>query len=76
MRILESKEKELMPNADVNPTNLLVSNLAFGLLGAALVYYGRRNQGVLADISTTAGYGLIARTVSSTVIAALKATEE
>lgn len=64
-----------MPNAGSNPTSLLVTNLFLGLLGAGLVYYGRRNQGVLAEIGTTAGYGLIAKTVSSTVVAALKATE-
>lgn len=72
----ELRETDTMTNADSNPTNLLVTNLAFGLLGAGLVYYGRRNQGVLAYISTTAGYGLIAKIVSSTVIAALKATED
>jgi hypothetical protein len=50
----------------------IATTLAFGLLGAALVYYGRRaNQGIFATIATTAGYGLVTKAVSAAVIAAL-----
>jgi len=48
------------------------SILAFGLLGAGLVFYGRRtNPGVLATVATTAGYGLVTKAVSAAVVAAL-----
>jgi uncharacterized membrane protein len=55
--------------------NHIVSTFTLGLLGAGLAYFGRRNKGVLATISTTLGYSLIAKAASSSVIAALKATE-
>ena len=46
--------------------------LAFGLLGAGLVYYGRRaNPGILATVASTAGYGLVTKAVSAAVFAAL-----
>ena len=50
----------------------VVSTLAYGLLGAGLVYLGRRaNPGILATVATTAGYGLVTKAVSTAVIAAL-----
>jgi hypothetical protein len=50
----------------------LASTIAFGLLGAGLVYFGRRaNPGILASIATTAGYGLVTKAVSAAVFAAL-----
>jgi hypothetical protein len=54
----------------------LASTLAFGLLGAGLVYFGRRaNPGILAGIVTTAGYGLVTKAVSAAVFAALDPSE-
>jgi uncharacterized membrane protein len=58
-----------------NPANTILSTLAYGLLGAGLAYFGRRNKGILATISTTLGYSLITKAVSTTVTAALKAME-
>jgi hypothetical protein len=50
----------------------IASTIAFGLLGAGLVYLGRRaNPGILATVATTAGYGLVTRAVSSAVFAVL-----
>jgi hypothetical protein len=50
----------------------IASTLAFGLLGAGLVYFGRRaNPGILATVATTAGYGLVTKAVSTVVFAAL-----
>jgi hypothetical protein len=50
----------------------IASMLAFGLLGAGLVYFGRRaNPGILATVATTAGYGLVTKAVSAAVVAAL-----
>jgi hypothetical protein len=50
----------------------IASTLAFGLLGAGLVYFGRRaNPGILATVVTTAGYGLVTRAVSAAVFATL-----
>jgi hypothetical protein len=50
----------------------IASTLAFGLLGAGLVYFGRRaNPGILATVATTAGYGLVTKAVSTAVFAAL-----
>ncbi|WP_263353557.1 hypothetical protein [Acidicapsa acidisoli] len=50
----------------------IASTLAFGLLGAGLVYFGRRaNPGILATVATTAGYGLVTKAVSAAVFAAL-----
>lgn len=52
------------------------SILAFGLLGAGLVYFGRRtNSGVLATVASTAGYGFITKAVSAAVVAALAPSE-
>jgi hypothetical protein len=48
------------------------SILAFGLLGAGLVYFGRRtNSGIVATVASTAGYGFITKAVSAAVFAAL-----
>jgi hypothetical protein len=50
----------------------IASTLAFGILGAALVYYGRRaNPGFLTTVASTAGYGLVTKAVSAAVFAAL-----
>ncbi|WP_263359376.1 hypothetical protein [Acidicapsa ligni] len=50
----------------------IVSTLAFGLIGASLVFYGRRaNPGILATLASTAGYGLVTKAVSAAVFAAL-----
>lgn len=50
----------------------IASTLAFGLLGAGLVYFGRRaNPGILATIASTAGYGLVTKAVSAAVFAVL-----
>ena len=50
----------------------IASTLTFGLLGAGLVYFGRRaNPGILATVATTAGYGLVTKAVSTAVFAAL-----
>jgi hypothetical protein len=50
----------------------IASTLIFGILGAGLVYYGRRaNPGILATVATTAGYGLVTKAVSAAVLAAL-----
>jgi len=52
------------------------SILAFGLLGAGLVYFGRRaNPGILTTVATTAGYGLITKAVSAAVVAGLGPAE-
>jgi hypothetical protein len=54
----------------------IASTLAFGLLGAGLVYYGRRaNPGILATLVSTAGYGLVTKAVSAAVFAALAPSE-
>jgi hypothetical protein len=54
----------------------LASNLIFGLLGAGLVYYCHRNKGILPAIGATAGYSLITKAVSSTIIAALESSHD
>ena len=54
----------------------IASTLAFGLLGAGLVYYGRRaNPGILATLVSTAGYGLVTKAISAAVFAALAPSE-
>ena len=54
----------------------IATTIAFGLLGAGLVYLGRRaNPGILATVATTAGYGLVTKAVSATVIAALSPSQ-
>ena len=51
----------------------IASTLAFGLLGAGLIYLGRRtNPGIIATVATTAGYGLVTKAVSAVVFAALE----
>ena len=54
----------------------LASTLIFGVIGAGLVYYARRNRGMLAALSATAGYSLVTKAVSSVVIAALSHRED
>ncbi len=50
----------------------LASTLTFGLIGAGLVYFGRRTQpGILASLATTAGYGMVTKAISSAVFAVL-----
>ena len=50
----------------------ITSTIVFGVLGAGLVYYGRRtNPGIIATLATTIGAGFITKAVSSTVFAAL-----
>ncbi len=50
----------------------IVSTLAFGLIGAGLVYFGRRSQpGILASLATTTGYGMVTKAISGVVFAAL-----
>lgn len=54
----------------------IASTLAFGLLGAGLVYYGRRaNPGILTTLVSTAGYGLVTKAISAAVFAALAPSE-
>jgi len=54
----------------------IASTLAFGFLGAGLVYYGRRaNPGILATLVSTAGYGLVSKAISAAVFAALAPSE-
>jgi uncharacterized membrane protein len=55
-----------------NQERSIASTVAFGILGAGLVYYGYRTKpGILATLATTIGGGLITKAVSSTVFAAL-----
>jgi hypothetical protein len=55
-----------------NTAQTIASTLAYGLLGAGLVYVGRRTQpGLLASLATTAGYGMVTRAISTAVFAAL-----
>jgi hypothetical protein len=50
----------------------IASTLALGLLGAGLLYYGRRaNPGILTTIASTAGYGLVTKAVSAAIFAVL-----
>ena len=50
----------------------IATNLATGLLGAGLVYYGRRTQsGIISALTTTIGASLITKAVSSAVLASL-----
>lgn len=58
-----------------NHENSIASTILFGLLGVSLAYFGRRNKTILGTIGTTLGYSLITKAVSTTVIAALRATE-
>jgi hypothetical protein len=50
----------------------IASTIAFGLVGAGLVYFGRRAQpDNLASLVTTPGYGMVTKAVSTAVSAAL-----
>jgi hypothetical protein len=50
----------------------IASTLVFGILGAGLVYCGRRaNPGILATVASTVGYGLVTKAVSTAIFAAL-----
>jgi hypothetical protein len=54
----------------------IATTLAFGLLGAGLVYLGRRARpGFLSSLAATAGYGMVTRAVSTAVLAALSPSE-
>ncbi|HTJ30577.1 MAG TPA: hypothetical protein VL346_08760 [Acidobacteriaceae bacterium] len=52
----------------------IASILITGILGAGLIYYGRRSKGILGAISTTAGYSLLTKAVSSGITTALEST--
>ncbi len=55
-----------------NTSQAIASTLAFGLIGAGLVYFGRRSQpGILASLATTAGYGMVTKAISTAVFATL-----
>ena len=54
-----------------NAQQSLASTLAFGVIGAGLVYFGRRNSGILGTLATTAGYGMVTKAVSTAVFAVL-----
>ena len=55
-----------------NTQQTIASTIAFGLLGAGLVYLGRRARpGLLPSLATTVGYGLVTRAISTAVFAAL-----
>jgi hypothetical protein len=50
----------------------LASTLVFGILGAGLVYCGRRAEpGILATVASTVGYGLVTKAVSTAVLTVL-----
>ncbi len=50
----------------------IASTLALGLVGAGLVYFGRRaNPGILSTVASTVGFGLLTRAISTTVVAVL-----
>jgi uncharacterized membrane protein len=54
----------------------IMSTLAFGLVGAGLIYFGRRaERGILATVATTAGYGLVTKAVSTAVYTILEPAE-
>ena len=54
----------------------LASTIITGFLGAGLIYFGRRNKGILAALGETAGYSLLTKAVSSAVIAALEPPQD
>jgi hypothetical protein len=57
----------------VKQEQCIATTLAFGLLGAGLIFFGRRtNPGIIATLATTAGYGLVTKAVSAAVSAALE----
>ena len=61
-----------MPPESSNPATEIAATLAWGAIGAALVYIGRRNKSsILADLAVTAGYGMITKAVSKAVVATL-----
>jgi hypothetical protein len=48
------------------------NSIAFGVLGAGLVYLGRRvRPGIVATIASTAGYTLLSRSITTVVGTAL-----
>lgn len=54
----------------------IATTLAFGILGAGLVFFGRRaNPGIVATLATTTGYGLLTKAISAGVLAALAPSE-
>ena len=61
-----------MPNESSSVSNEILSTLAWGAIGAALVFFARRTKaGFLGDIAVTAGYGMITKAVSKAVVASL-----
>jgi len=65
----------LMTGEAGKQAEFIASTLAFGILGAGLVYYGRRAEpGILATVASTVGYGLVTKAVSTAVFAALAPT--
>jgi hypothetical protein len=54
----------------------IASSIAFGVLGAGLVFIGRRTKpGIVATIATTAGYTLLTRGIGAVVSAVLEPAE-
>ncbi|HEY9125506.1 MAG TPA: hypothetical protein VIM62_00175 [Acidobacteriaceae bacterium] len=60
--------------SDSNPQRKIASTLLTGLIGASLIYYARRNKGLLAAIGSTVGYSLVTKAVSTTIITALESS--
>lgn len=58
-----------------NREQSIATTLAFGLLGAGLVYFGRRRPGIFASLVTTAGYGMVTKAVGTAIFAALEPSE-
>jgi membrane associated rhomboid family serine protease len=55
----------------------IASTVAFGVLGAAMVYFSRRAEpGLLPTIAATVGYGLVTKAVSAAVVAALSPSSD
>jgi uncharacterized membrane protein len=65
-----------MPNESSTVASDIASTAIWGAIGAALVYFGRRNKaGLLGDIAVTAGYGMITKAVSKAVVASLSPSQ-
>ena len=61
---------------DASHEKSLASTLLTGLVGVGLIYYARRNRGLLAAIGNTVGYSLVTKAVSTTIIRALESTHD
>lgn len=71
-RIRQNRNGEILMTGVASKQQQIATTIAFGLLGAGLVYLGRRARpGILASLATTAGYGMVTRAVSTTVLAVL-----